>query len=354
MLVAPLLVAFRDTCNEILHLGLIATSIASEDVNGLGKKYILPNFARPYLIGLIVAALIVIVQLLIMLAAIRRNLMQLFRGDDSEIPRRSIAKNILYINGNFRFAGALIGYVILSFIFLAILSMAIALGIETFILYGNIRIIERLLRVIIPTLLFTLFKIYLNKVLGLYVFLPNEGSVLTIDNHRVFTVFLYFNFFLDAFLGFFAAIVRLLKSFFAGIIYMCRLDYSPLGRKLESFDDGFNAYCGFIHMEATHRHPVLLCFMSHLLRAQLYGSSKKRWSRARHKWALALFLLNNPTLIYQRKRFLSRADANEMRVAFIGRKNMRNSGLNAPPMLTDRKTISSQIDLNEIELVEHF
>ena len=329
-------------------------SIVSENSDGPGKKFPLPDFARPYLIGLIAAALIIVLQLLIMLAAIRRNLMQLFRGDDSEIPRRSVGRNILYINGNFRFAGALIGYVILSFIFLAFLSMVIAIGIESLILYGSIRIVERILRILLPTLLFTLFKIYLNKVLGLYIFLPHAGSVLTIDNHRVFTVFLYFNFFLDAFLGFFAAIIRLVKSVLAGIIYMCRLDYSPLGRKLESFDDGFNAYCGFIHMEATHRHPVLLCFMSHLLRAQLYGSSKKRWSKARHKWALALFLLNNPTLIYQRKGFLGQPNGNAMKLALIGRKNLRNSGLNFTPILTDRKSISSQITLNEIEMDERF
>ncbi|CAM2708638.1 unnamed protein product [Rotaria socialis] len=47
---------------------------------------------------------------------------------------------------------------------------------------------------------------------------------------------------------------------------MCRLDYSPLGRKLELFDGGFSAYCGFIHTECVHRHPIMLVFVSHILR----------------------------------------------------------------------------------------
>jgi hypothetical protein len=33
---------------------------------------------------------------------------------------------------------------------------------------------------------------------------------------------------------------------------MSRLDYSPLGRKFETLDAGFTAYCGFIQIEV---HP---------------------------------------------------------------------------------------------------
>jgi hypothetical protein len=43
---------------------------------------------------------------------------------------------------------------------------------------------------------------------------------------------------------------------------MCRLDYSPLGRQLESLDSVLNAYCGFIHTEYTHRYPIMLVFVS--------------------------------------------------------------------------------------------
>lgn len=285
------------------------------------RQFPLPDFARPYIIAVTVAALAVMIQLVIMLASIRRNLFQLYRGDDCEIPRRNPAQHVLYINGNFRFAGSLIGYVILAYILQAFLILLITIGIETFIIYGSIRIIEKILKVIIPTLLFTLFKIYLNNVLGQYIFLQADGHVLTVNNRRILTLFMYFNFFLDAFLGFFAALLRVLKSVFGGILYMCRLDYSPLGRKLETFDDGFNAYCGFIQMEATHRHPILLFFVSHLIRDHIYEKQTLRWSKARHKWALAVFLLHNPTLIYRRKRFITKgSDLKAMKLALISRR----------------------------------
>ena len=289
-----------------------------------------------------------------MLASIRRNLLQAFRGDDCEIPKRQRERNLIYIASNFRFAGALIGYVILAFLFLSVLILIIAIAIETYIIIGSIRIFEKGLKILIPVVLFAMFKIYLNKFLAQYVFLQTSGDILTVDNRRVFTVFLYFNFFLDAFLGLFAAVARLLKSFFGGIIYMCRLDYSPLGRKLETFDDGFNAYCGFIHVECTHRHPVLLCFLSHLLRGHIYGSSTKRWSKARHKWALAVFLLKNPTLIYRRKRFLARSEESEMRLMLIGRKNLKNMAFEDSRNLARQTTIMSHMELKELQEQNRF
>ena len=303
----------------------------------------LPDFVRPYLTAVSIAAFIVITQLLIMLASIRRNLLQAYRGDDCEIPARKHTRNLMYITANFRFAGALIGYVILAFLFLAFFSLIITIAIETYIVFGNLKLLERGLKIIIPVVLFTVFKIYLNKVLAQFVFLQTSGDVLTMDNRRVFTLFLYFNFFLDAFLGLFAAIIRLLKSVIGGILYMCRLDYSPLGRKLETLDDGFNAYCGFIHVECAHRHPVLLYFMSHLLRSYIYGPTTKRWSKARHKWALAVFLLNNPTLIYRRKRFLATTEGRDMRLLLIGRKNRKEMDSERPT--SRRATLVSQIDL---------
>ena len=283
----------------------------------------LPSFTRPYYFAIAFTVLVTVLQLLVMLASIRRNLLQAFRGDDSEIPRSLSNSNVRYVTGNFRFAGCLIGYVTLAFIFLGFFSMVFAVVIATLLTFGGSRFVEWVLKRVISLFLFAYFKAYLNKILAKYVFLHHKISVLSLNNRRAFMIFLYFNIFLDAFLGLFAAIFRLLKSSIGGIIYMCRLDYSPLGRKLERNDAGFSAYCGFIHVECAHRHPVLLCFMSHLLRAQLYGSSTKRWSKARHKWALAVFLLHNPTLIYQRKRLLAASERREMRLLLIGRKNRK-------------------------------
>ena len=145
-------------------------------------------------------------------------------------------------------------------------------------------------------------------------------------------IFIYFNFFLDAFLGLVSSIMRLVKSFIAGIIYMCRLDYSPFGRKLETFDGGFSAYCGFIHTECAHRHPVLLVFISHLYSqlkmkqlmmdkintndssiAEKYMIKVNVSSRYVRKWKLAVFLIRNPTIVFFRKTFLNQLHFEEVR-----------------------------------------
>ena len=88
--------------------------------------------------------------------------------------------------------------------------------------------------------------------------------------------------------------------------------------------------------------------MSHLLRSQIYGPSTKRWSKARHKWALAVFLLNNPTLIYQRKRFLANSEDRAMKLMLIGRKNRKAVDVDEQEgTLTRRTTVASQIELEE-------
>jgi len=310
--------------------------------------YPLPDFVRPFLFAVFIALSITVGQLLVMLAGIRRNLLQAFRGDDCEIPRRTASRHVSYCTGNFHFGGYLIGYVTLAYVILVVIALLITMTIDAFITYRSVKLIETGLTKIIPFALFLFFKLYLNKFLGKYVFLQHAGDVLFINNRRAYMVFIYFNFFLDAFLGLLAAIIRILKSIFGGLLYMCRLDYSPLGRKLETMDAGFNAYCGLIHMECTHRHPVLLCFVSHLLRDHLYPTKAKRLSKAKHKWQVAVFLLNNPALIYRRKGFLTRVQENAITRMLLGVNNDKEMYIEQPPILAHRASIISEKELDEL------
>ncbi|CAF4108724.1 unnamed protein product [Rotaria sordida] len=349
--VPPSLDALRKSSQQVVNLLSKLTNSSDPNLQAdenPSSDFPLPDFVRSYLIAFIAALFITLVQLLVMFAGIRRNLLQAFRGDDSEIPRRLSSENINYITGTFHFAGYLIGYVILAYIFLAIFLFIILISIDALITYGNVKFLETILKIIIPTLILVFFKMYLNKILGQYIFLQHDGEVLSINNRRAFMVFIYFNFFLDAFLGFVAAIMRILRSIAGGVLYMCRLDYSPLGRKLETIDSGFSAYCGFIFVECAHRHPVLLYFVSHLLRNHLYPTNTKRLSKARHKWYVAIFLLNNPTLIYRRKQFLTRLQENELKMMLIGRNNMKELYIEQPPILAHRASIISAKDLEDI------
>ncbi|CAF1239647.1 unnamed protein product [Rotaria sordida] len=348
--VPPSLDLLRKSSQQVVNLLSKLTNSSDPNLQAdenPSSDFPLPDFVRSYLIAFIAALFITLVQLLVMFAGIRRNLLQAFRGDDSEIPRRLSSENINYITGTFHFAGYLIGYVILAYIFLAIFLFIILISIDALITYGNVKFLETILKIIIPTLILVFFKKYLNKILGQYIFLQHDGEVLSINNRRAFMVFIYFNFFLDAFLGFVAAIMRILRSIAGGVLYMCRLDYSPLGRKLETIDSGFSAYCGFIFVECAHRHPVLLYFVSHLLRNHLYPTNTKRLSKARHKWYVAIFLLNNPTLIYRRKQFLTRLQENELKMMLIGRNNMKELYIEQPPILAHRASIISAKDLED-------
>ncbi|CAF2102485.1 unnamed protein product [Rotaria magnacalcarata] len=347
----PTINQVQEICQRLVDFMSAVTSASDDDLENNENQpsdFPLPNFVRPFLVAFITAACIIIIQLLVMLAGIRRNLLQAYRGDDSEIPRRVSSANVNYVTGTFHFAGYLIGYVIVGYIFLAVFLFIIIMSIDAFITYGSVKFLESILRIIVPTSLLVIFKIYLNKFLSKYIFLQYHGDVLSINNRRVFMVFIYFNFFLDAFLGFIASILRILRSIVGGIIYMCRLDYSPLGRKLESIDAGFSAYCGFIYVECAHRHPVLLYFVSHLLRGHLYPATTQRLSKAKHKWHLAIFLSNNPTLIYRRKRFLIRLQESELKIMLIGRKHMNGAYIEQPPISAHRASLISAKDLEDL------
>ncbi|CAF4380140.1 unnamed protein product [Rotaria socialis] len=235
-----------------------------ETVDPATTQFPVPSLQRVFILSVVTTVLLITIQLLTLLANIRRNLFQTFRGDDSEIPRRQRSRYISYSTGNIHFGGYFIGYLIWGFILLAFFVVILWTCVEAFINFGSARILERILKMIIPTFLFIYFKQYLNRLLARYVFLQHAGEVLAINNRRILMIFIYFNLFLDAFLGFISSITRLLWSVVYGIIYMCRLDYSPLGRKLELMDGGFSAYCGYIHTECCHRHPVMLIFASHL------------------------------------------------------------------------------------------
>ena len=291
-------------------------------VSESSSNFPMPNLVRPYIFAVFITFIIILIQLLVLLVNIRRNLFQAFRGDDSEIPRRQRSSYVSYSCGNVHFGGYFIGYLIWGFIIVAFFAALLCIGIESFITFGGARLIESLLKAIIPSFLFIFFKQYLNKFLAQYAFLQDQGEVLALNNRRALMIFIYFNFFLDAFLGFISSILRLVMSLIGGVLYMCRLDYSPLGRKLEAFDGGFSAYCGFIHTECTHRHPVMLVFASYLYtqmrltqlaNEQTNGGAvemqmkKKKGLKTRYtrKWKLAVFLIRNPSIVFFRKAFLN-------------------------------------------------
>ncbi|CAF2406503.1 unnamed protein product [Rotaria sp. Silwood2] len=350
----PWLYRMQQSLQVMIDIGISAIKPSGEKFNPSVKSdFPLPNFIPAYLIAIVITLAIIITQLLVMLVAIRRNLLQVFRGDDCEIPRRTSSDSIQHASGNVHFAGYFIGYLLWGYILVGIIAFIITLIMGSLIRFGSVRFVERILKSIIPLLLIIAFKSYLNKILAQYVFLQQAGNVLSLENRRLFMVFVYFNFFLDAFLGLVSSIMRIGRGIIGGIVYMCRLDYATMGRKLETMDEGFSAYCGFIHMECAHRHPVMLFFVSHVLRQ--YLESTKKLSRAHRKWHIAVFLIANPTFVYRRKAFLEQSNMNEKRLMLIGLRNRRKIYVEQPfNKMTQHASVISQIDLNDLSQRQQF
>jgi hypothetical protein len=140
---------------------------------------------------------------------------------------------------------------------------------------------------------------------------------------------------------------------------MSRLDYSPLGRKLEALDAGFQAYCGFIHIEAVHRNPIMLVFASYLygrMKAKQYASrnlrvmnnieietSKDYSSKAIRKWHLAIFLVRNPTFAFLRKNALAEIEKKQMKSVIEMKKRQSYFEQTFP-----RPSLVSETDLQNI------
>ncbi|CAF3687740.1 unnamed protein product [Adineta steineri] len=335
--VIPIIFSLQDTIQQsvdllIQSISTLKDQAGQDNADPIKSTWPIPNVVAIYSSAVVMTVTIITIQLVVLLVNIRRNLLQAYRGDDTEIPRRTRKDYVSYATGSFHFAGYFIGYFISGFILIAIFSTIVCALIGSFIQYGSAKALETLLKAIIPSILLVLFKMYLNKVLTQFVFLQHYGDVLALNNRRFYMIFLYFNFFLDAFLGFVSSIVRLIKSLIGGILYMCRLDYSAMGRKLETLDSGFAAYCGFIHTECTHRHPIMLVFVSYLFNAlktkeyirdeesvtdtpldEKSAIRKKKSIRYIRKWRLAAFLVRNPSIVFLRKSFLKQLTFDEVR-----------------------------------------
>ena len=328
--------------------------------SGQPRQFTLPMLKNSFICAVMSALVVTVIQVLVLLANLRRNLFQLYRGDDSEVPKRDSSRYTNYATGNFHFAGFFIGYLVWGYILVLAFTFILYVCIDAYITFGSVHTLDKILKRIIPLLLLIFFKQYLNNLLARYVFLQAYGKVLAVNNRRALMIFLYFNFFLDAFLGLISSVLRIIKSILGGFFYMCRLDYSPLGRKLELFDSGYSAYCGFIHIEAAQRNPIMLAMASYLYgRAKAKasaasspsivvissGKKKQRNSspKALQKWHVAVFLIRNPSFVFMRKKALLELENEKMVVL-----EKRRRKLSHVAQMTHRPSLISEIDLQTL------
>ncbi|XP_045199274.2 receptor for retinol uptake stra6-like [Mercenaria mercenaria] len=292
--------------------------------------YLLENGRICFIVALSLACVGGILGILHMLSSYRTNLFDLYKGDNTHIPHRSTRSNASLLVGSMRYAGYQVAYIgwglVLHFIILLVIALALCVLI-TLIINGYYKWLLTVLMNAWPAVLMTIIILMTQTLLSKFAFLQGRGEFLAINNRRVLFSFTFFMFFYNIFVGFLSCLLRIIKSIVIGAIFLPRLDNSALPRRFQMFDPGFANYCGFIHVECAHTHPVLVMFLRILLIFNEENKSKKSVDenhtavdingkekiplkskpvnpRARARWFLIYTLQSNPSLRVYRKSYI--------------------------------------------------
>lgn len=294
--------------------------------------YLIINGRICFLVAMSLACVTSALTILNMLSSYRSTLFELYRGDTTHIPHRSTRSNSSLLIGSMRYAGYQVAYIawglVIHFMILFIVALAVCIVI-TLIQVGYYQWLLRLLAKAWPALMMTIIVMITQTIVSKFAFLQEKGEFLALNNRRVLFSFTFFMFFYNIFVGFLSCLLRIIKSIGIGAAMLPRLDNSVLPRRFQMFDPGFANYCGFMHVETTHTHPVMLVFLRLLLltnqtddddnkssgpsdstaivsvdmnekdkEMQMFGRSG---SKARTRWFLFYTLQNNPSLRTHRK-----------------------------------------------------
>ncbi|XP_013417293.1 stimulated by retinoic acid gene 6 protein-like [Lingula anatina] len=316
---------------------------------------VLIQVTRGCVIGaLTIAFLASLLTIAYMMANFRENLMAIQRGDYSNIPPPSKKGNIGWMMGYVKFAGFQVAYITWAFVIHALVLTAVfvLIGIVIALLVmenAAVDILIMILQYAWPYAVTTIVLLIIQRLLTWLVFLQERGKVLAVNNRNLMFNFLFFMFIYNMLLGLFSTLMRILKGMAVGLLFLGRLDHSTLPRHADlMLDPGYGAYVGMLHVENAHTHPVMVTFV-HILVIEFNKKNaanddldddltvvhhtepvasktengikmelktpEEGVTRARTRWLLAYTLLNNPKLIYERKRALGQTRKS---FAFLG------------------------------------
>ncbi|XP_052683961.1 receptor for retinol uptake stra6-like isoform X2 [Crassostrea angulata] len=280
-----------------------------------------------FLTSLMVAYTINVVFLLHYMTSYRNNLLLLYKGKNEHLIPMTEKSNASLIVGSMRYAGYQVGYIGWGFFIQFLLLLIISIVIATIVTLWDVikDLILQQIMILWPVLITSLVLNILQLVLSKFLFLQENGDILAMDNRRLFFIFTYFMFFYNIFIGIFSCLMRIIKAIILGALFLPRLDHSTLPKKFQRMDPGFDAYCGFMHVESTHTNPVAMVFISILQAESLTALKKKekkilnivlrdeyqemlakKRRKARWKWLLAYTLVNNPEISLQRRLVLAK------------------------------------------------
>ncbi|KAL4236450.1 hypothetical protein ACF0H5_004835 [Mactra antiquata] len=274
----------------------------------------------------------------------RRDMLLLYKGDKSFIPSivQTPSPNV-YMAQGMRFLGtSIIGMLwgtvfVFLFIFIPLVcTMLVFRILDTIDKLNDIWV--QLQWLIYPVSMIFIFKLQI-LLIGRFFMQPklkhgDEFRPLAVDNRTVYDVFSFFMVFLNASVGIFTFLKRILIGAFLGVFLIPRMDRSLLMRGYETMDKCYTNYIGMIMVDLAHNHPVLRVF-SWLLKEEAenrrdrkplnsaidnpeYGNVVmsngmqvvKRNTISRRRWLLAYTLLRNPSLVAHRVRNVKKSEEN--------------------------------------------
>ncbi|ESO88544.1 hypothetical protein LOTGIDRAFT_165326 [Lottia gigantea] len=290
-------------------------------------------FVVCYILAIVFAIFVNLISILHTMTSYRKNLRNLHNGIHTHIPATNKRSNTKLLVGSMRYAGYQVGYIAWGFVIQCILFFLLFMIIWALVDLKGMFI--RLLRWLWPFILQVVFINVLQIVLAKFLFLQEKGAHLALENRRMLFTFTYFMFFYNIFVGLVSCFLRIFKTIVMGAVLLPRLDHSTLPQKFQFFDPGFAAYVGFMHIENSHNHPVVLVLVRILLasrRSKLKsaqgsldrdvsfsnietgtgsigqsgqsGDGTRRQKAARFNWHVAYTLINNLELRLYRKGYL--------------------------------------------------
>ena len=114
----------------------------------------------------------------------------------------------------------MVGYLIWGYFIIYLTGLIIGIVILLLRIFVGEAIFWDIILRLVPTMCVLAVKYAINIVASNYWFLQSKSKILALNNFRAYNVFVYFNFYLDCFMGIISAVIRLIKSFCIAIFMM--------------------------------------------------------------------------------------------------------------------------------------
>ncbi|XP_046854616.1 stimulated by retinoic acid gene 6 protein-like [Xenia sp. Carnegie-2017] len=232
----------------------------------------------------------------------KNNMLRMFKGDKSFIPKR-IESSQFMIGKSLRYQSFQIGYFLWGYL-LQWLMLFLICG---FFYSLKFPIVRKwvLNRVKVASVFFAVGLLtYLTLPLTAVTIFRDPDynkNVISMNNRNAYLVFSYFWFFIGLPMGILSALSRILKAMIIGLILLPRVDHSVLPEGFQRLDPGYISYIAYLHVQAAFRNPILRGFCQTIFDRKNGIRQWKCSPQARTRWFLALTLTRNPEIISYRK-----------------------------------------------------